>query len=94
MAGLIDLIEIADAGLGPLPFGVAVLQQVQDDGLDILANIAWFSKPHCIGDSEGTVERVSRGVRQSRLAGSCRADCCAPLKIVDSGLVSWMRETQ
>jgi len=55
-------------------FVVAVLQQLQDDVLDILANIAGFSQRRRIGDGAGNVARASQGLSQQRLAGPCRAD--------------------
>ena len=71
---LIDLIKIDNAGLGPLHIVATVLQQLQDNVLNILADIAGFGQRRRIGNGEGNVERPGQGLRQQCLAGPGRAD--------------------
>eukprot|EP01022_Parablepharisma_sp_SALTPOND_P014695 TRINITY_DN2018_c0_g1_i2.p1 TRINITY_DN2018_c0_g1~~TRINITY_DN2018_c0_g1_i2.p1 ORF type:complete len:1935 (-),score=514.39 TRINITY_DN2018_c0_g1_i2:42295-48099(-) len=71
---LVDFVDVDDALLGFLDFVIAVLQQLLDDVLDVLADIAGFGQRGRIGDHEGNVEHACQGLRQQRLAGARRAD--------------------
>ena len=50
------------------------MQQLEDDVLDILADIAGFGERRRIRHREGHVEDAREGLRQQRLAGAGRAD--------------------
>jgi len=43
-ADLVDLVDVDDAALGPLDIVVGRLQQLEDDVLDVLADIAGFGE--------------------------------------------------
>src|SRR5258707_323856 len=73
-ADLVDLVDIDDAALRALDIMVGRLQQLEDDVLDILANIAGFGERGRIRHREGHVEDAREGLRQQRLAGAGRAD--------------------
>ena len=71
---LVDLVDIDDAALGPVDIVVGGLQQLQDDVLDILADIAGLGEGGGIGHGEGNVEDARQGLRQQRLAAAGRPD--------------------
>src|SRR6516225_2555089 len=73
-ADLVDLVDIDDAALGALDVVVGGLQQLEDDVLDVLADIAGLGERGRIGHGEGHVEDTGEGLRQQRLAGAGRAD--------------------
>ena len=51
---LVDLVDVDDAALGTLDVVVTRLQQLEDDVLDVLADVASFGERRRIGDGEGT----------------------------------------
>jgi hypothetical protein len=53
-ADLVDLVDIDDAALRPLDIVVGVLQQLEDDVLDVLANIARFGQRRGVAMVKGT----------------------------------------
>src|SRR6516225_1855646 len=67
---LVDLVDIDDAALGPLDIVVGGLQQLQDDVLDILADIARFGQRRRIGHGEGHVDDTRQGLGEQRLAAA------------------------
>ena len=67
---LVDLVDVDDALLGPLDVVVGVLQQVDDDVLDVLADVAGLGEGGGVGDGEGDVEDLGQGLGQQRLAAS------------------------
>ena len=67
-ADLVDLVDVDDAALGPLDIVVGRLQQLEDDVLDVLADIAGFGERRRIGHGEGHVEDAGERLRQQRLA--------------------------
>src|SRR6516225_9956967 len=71
---LIDLVDIDDAALGALDVVVGGLQQLEDDVLDVLADIAGFGQRGRISHGEGHIEDARERLRQQRLAGAGRAD--------------------
>ena len=71
---LVDFVDIDDAALRPLDIVIGGLQQLQDDVLDVLADIAGFGQRGGVGHGEGHVEDARQGLRQQRLAGAGRAD--------------------
>src|SRR5262249_21389521 len=73
-ADLVDLVDIDDAALGALYVIVGRLQQLEDDVLDVLADIAGLGERGRIRHGEGHVEDARQRLRQQRLAGAGRAD--------------------
>src|ERR1700736_5395034 len=73
-ADLVDLVDIDDAALGALDIVVGRLQQLQDDVLDVLADIAGFGQRRRIRHRERHVENPRQRLRQQRLARAGRTD--------------------
>ena len=73
-ADLVDFVDIDDAGLRAGHVAIGGLQQLQDDVLHILADIAGFGERGGVHDGEGNVEHLGQGLRQQRLAGAGGAD--------------------
>ena len=71
---LVDLVDIDDAALCALDIVIGRLQKLQDDVLDILADIAGFGKGGGIRHREGNIKHPRQRLRQQRLAASGRAD--------------------
>ena len=71
---LVDFVDVDDAALRPLDVVVGGLQQLQDDVLDILADIAGLGQRRGVRHGEGHVEDARQRLRQQRLAGAGRAD--------------------
>ena len=73
-ADLVDFVDIDDAALGPLDIVVGRLQQLEDDVLDVLADIAGLGECGRVGHGEGHVEDARQRLRQQRLARPGGAD--------------------
>ena len=73
-ADLVDLVDIDDAALRPLDVVVGGLQQLQDDVLDVLADIAGFGQRRRVGHRERHVEDAGQRLGEQRLAAAGRAD--------------------
>ena len=73
-ADLVDFVDVDDAALRPLDVVVGRLQQLQDDVLDVLADIAGFGQRRGVGHREGHVEDARQRLGQQRLAAAGRAD--------------------
>src|SRR5690606_2831073 len=71
---LVDLVDVDDALLRLLDVVVALLQQLLDDVLDVLADIARFGEGGGVGDGERHVEQAREGLGQQGLARAGRAD--------------------
>ena len=71
---LVDLVDVDDAALGAGDIEVGRLNQMEEDILDILADVAGLGQGSGIGDGEGHVEDASEGRRKQRLARASRAD--------------------
>src|SRR5690606_35718811 len=71
---LVDLVDVDDALLRLLDVVVALLQQLLDDVLDVLADVARLGEGGGVGDGERHVEQPRQRLRQQRLAGAGRAD--------------------
>ena len=71
---LVDLVDVDDAALRLLDVVVALLQQLLDDVLDVLADVAGFGQRGRVGDHERHVEQPRERLREQRLAGAGRAD--------------------
>src|SRR3546814_17588591 len=67
-ADLVDLIDIDDAALRPLDIVVGRLQQLEDDVLDILADIAGLGQRGGVGHRERHVDDAGQRLRQQGLA--------------------------
>src|SRR6202041_2035181 len=66
-ADLVDLVDIDDAALRALDIVVGRLQQLQDDVLDVLADIPGFGQRRRIRHRERNVEDARQRLRQQRL---------------------------
>ena len=73
-ADLVDFVDIDDAALRPLDIVVGGLQQLEDDVLDVLADIAGFGQRRRVGHGERHVEDARQRLREQRLARAGRAD--------------------
>ena len=73
-ADLVDLVDVDDAALRPLDVVVGVLQQLQDDVLDVLADVAGFGQRRRVGHRERHVEDARQRLGEQRLAAAGRAD--------------------
>ena len=71
---LVDLVDVDDAALRLLDVVVAVLQQLLDDVLDVLADVAGLGQRRRVGDHERHVEQPRQRLREQRLARAGRAD--------------------
>ena len=71
---LVDLVDVDDAALGPLDVVVGVLQQLEDDVLDVLADVAGLGQGGGVGDGEGHLEDARQRLREQRLARAGRAE--------------------
>ena len=73
-ADLVDLVDVDDAALRPLDVVVGRLQQLQDDVLDILADVARLGQRRGVRHGERHVQDARQRLRQQRLARAGRAD--------------------
>src|SRR5258708_2419248 len=81
---LVDFVDIDDAALGALDIVVGRLQELQDNALDVLADIAGLGQRCRIRNREGHIEKSRECLRKQRLARTGRSDeqesvFCAPL---------------
>src|SRR5437588_3454400 len=67
-ADFVDLVDIDDPALSALNIVVGGLQQLEDDVLDVLADVARLGERCRIGHCEGHVENARKRLRQQRLA--------------------------
>ncbi len=70
----VNLVNIDDALLRAGDVAICGLQQLEDDVLNILADVAGFSERGCIDNRKGNVEHLGQGVREKGFAGACGAD--------------------
>ena len=73
-ADLVDFVDVDDALLALLDVAAGRLQQLQDDVLDVLADIPGLGQRRRIDDGEGDGEELGEGLREQGLAGAGRAD--------------------
>src|SRR5260221_6088325 len=73
-ADLVDLVDIDDAALRTLDIVVGGLQQLEDDVLDILADIASLGQRRRMGHGERHVDDARQRLGEQRLARTGRAD--------------------
>ncbi len=73
-ADLVDLVDVDDAVLGALAVEVRGLQELEEDVLDVLADVARLGQGGGVGDGEGHVEDARQGPGEQRLAAAGGAD--------------------
>ena len=71
---LVDLVDVDDARLGALDVIVGGLDELEQDVLDVLADIAGFGQRGGVGDGERDVEHLGQRLRQVGLAAPGRAE--------------------
>ena len=71
---LVDLVDVDDAALRALDVVVGRLQQLEDDVLDVLADVAGFGQRRRVRHRERHVEDARQRLRQQRLARAGRPD--------------------
>ena len=71
---LVDLVDVDDAGLGLLDVVVGGLDQLEEDVLDVLADVAGLGERGGVGDGERHVEHAGQRLGQERLAAAGGAD--------------------
>ena len=71
---LVDLVDVDDPRLGPLDVEVGGLDQLEQDVLDVLADIAGLGQRRGVGDGEGHVEQPGQRLGQVRLAAARGAE--------------------
>ena len=67
---LVDLVDVDDAALGALDVEVGGLDEVQQDVLDVLADVAGLGQRRGVGDGERHVEDLGQRAGQQRLAAA------------------------
>ena len=73
-ADLVDLVDVDDALLALLDVATGGLQQLEDDVLDVLADVAGLGEGGRVHDRERHREELGQRLRQQRLAGAGGAD--------------------
>ncbi len=71
---LVDLVDVDDPRLGLLDVVVGGLDQLQQDVLDVLADVAGLGQRGRVGDREGHVEDPRERLGEQRLAAAGRAE--------------------
>ena len=74
LADLVDLVDVDDAALRRFQVVVRVLQQLEQDVLDVLADVAGFGQRGRVADRERHVEDPRQRLGQQRLARAGRPD--------------------
>ena len=70
---LVDLVDVDDPRFGLLDVVVGGLDQLQEDVLDVLADVPGLGQRSRVGDREGDVEDPGQGLGEQRLAAAGRA---------------------
>jgi hypothetical protein len=71
---LVDLVDVDDPGLGLLDVEVGGLDQLEQDVLDVLADIPGLGQRRRVGDRKRNVEDARQRLGQQRLAAAGRAE--------------------
>ena len=71
---LIDLVDVDDAALSLLDVVVRRLDELQQDILNVFADVAGFRQGRRIGDGKRHIEDACERLREQRLAAARRAD--------------------
>ncbi len=74
LGDLVDLVDVDDAALGRLDVEVGGVQQLEQQVLDVLADVAGFGQRGGVADGERHVEDLGQGAGQQGLAAAGRAD--------------------
>jgi hypothetical protein len=67
---LVDLVDVDDPRLGALDVVIGSLDQLEQDVLDVFADVAGLGQCGRVGDREGDVEHPSKGLCKKCLAAS------------------------
>src|ERR1700690_4541871 len=67
-ADLIHFVDVDDAGLGAAYVAVGGLQELEDDVLDVLADVAGFGEGGGVHDGEGNVQHAGQGLGHQSFA--------------------------
>src|SRR5262245_21795952 len=70
----VDLVDVDDAGLGLLDVVVGGLDELQQDVLDVLADVARFGQRGGVGDGERDLQQTGERLGQQRLPAPGGAD--------------------
>ena len=71
---LVDLVDVDDAGLGALRVEVGRLDELEEDVLDVLADIAGLGEGRRVGHREGDVQSLGERLGEVGLAAAGRTD--------------------
>ena len=71
---LVHLVDVDDPGLGLLDVEVGRLDELEEDVLDVLADVAGLGERGRVRDREGDVEDARERLREERLPASGRAE--------------------
>ena len=71
---LVDLVDVDDPGLGLLDVEVRGLDELEEDVLDVLTDVAGLGERGRVGDRERDVEDARERLREQRLAAPRRAE--------------------
>ncbi len=71
---LVDLVDVDDAGLGALRVEVGGLDELEEDVLDVFADVAGLGERGGVGDGERHVQALGEGLGEVGLAAAGRAD--------------------
>src|SRR6266480_696451 len=71
---LVDLVDVDDAGFGLLDVVVRRLDQLEQDVLDVLADVAGLGQGGRVGDRERDIEQPGQRLGEQRLARAGRAE--------------------
>ncbi len=71
---LVDLVEVDDPGLRSLDVEVGRLDQLEQDILDVLTDVAGLGQGGGIGDSKGNIETTSQRLGKQSLTDTGRSD--------------------
>ena len=74
LGDLVDLVDVDDAALGRLDVEVGGVQQLQQQVLDVLADVAGLGQRGGVADGERHVEDLGQRAGQQGLAAAGRAD--------------------
>jgi hypothetical protein len=74
LADLVDLVDVDDAALGRFDIVVRGLQQLQQQVLDVLADVARLGERRRVADGERHIEHARQRLGEQRLARAGRAD--------------------
>ena len=74
LADLVDLVDVDDAALGGFKIVIRILQKLQEDVLDVFADVAGFGERGRVADGEGDIENAGQCFGEQRLAAAGGAD--------------------